>query len=136
MTKISLAPISILVGMAGVSQAQAGLPAAFCSASRLSRAAANSHGGALDGANGAAARDFGDLLVSCDFADALRPLRLERRSGPSRRHPPDRRPHGRQHRGRRRRFGCLPVARAKARAAAASSRTLPKTGLLKRLQAN
>ena len=70
MTKISLALISLLVvGMAGVSQAEAGAGSVLLGQSTFeSRCERN--GGALDGANGAVACDFGDLLVSCDFADA------------------------------------------------------------------
>jgi hypothetical protein len=70
MTKISLALISLLVvGMAGVSQAQAGAGSVLLGQSTFeSRCERN--GGSLDGVNGAVACDFGDLLVSCDFAVA------------------------------------------------------------------
>jgi hypothetical protein len=69
MTKITLALISLVVGLAGVSQAHAGAGSVLLGQSTFEDRC-EFNGGALDGADGSVACDFGDLLVSCDFAEA------------------------------------------------------------------
>ena len=69
MTKITLALISLVVGLAGVSQAHAGAGSVLLGQSSFEDRC-YTNGGTLDIDGAALGCDLGGLLVSCDFADA------------------------------------------------------------------